>query len=140
MTTFIKTIIAYMAVLLSFFIAGNPENIVATVNGTITTETQVISVTVKNETGKIVNHSSVYITRLEQKINDEWVTVGTIDEIPDDLIVFYPTLEYNTKVNIYSFGIESLSAGEYRFVLTYNVKMPENTKATSYGYFSVVVV
>lgn len=132
----IKNIIIYIALIMSFFIVGDAQNVVATVNGEPTSETQVISVTVKNETGEIVKHSSSEIEGLERKIDGEWIVVGYCGGL-EDAVIFYPKAEYTTSVNIKQFGVEKLEPGEYRLVVPYSVKTTEVVRTNAYAYFTV---
>ena len=67
----LKTVAIFIAFIMSFFTVGNAEGVVATVNDEITSETKVIYVTVKNETGEVVKHSSSEIEGLERKVDGE---------------------------------------------------------------------
>ena len=131
-----KTIIILIAFVMSFFTVGNAENVVATVNGEITSETKVISVTVKNETGEVVKHSSIPIRALEHKVDGEWAVVGFCGGV-EDLVMFYPKDEYITSVSVKAFGIEKLEPGEYRLRISYSVKTTEVVYTNAYAYFTV---
>ncbi len=134
MAQIIQYITIYFTIFLSLFLGYNPDNVTATVNNTVTVETQILSVTVKNETRRIVIQSGVAITAIEQKIDNEWRNIGNVNAIPEIAHIFYPTVEQTHEVSLKdAFDIESLSVGEYRLVVPYD----SEGARISYAYFTV---
>lgn len=134
MIRIIQNMILAVSLFLSLFLGLNADGLKATVNDTVTTETEVITVTVKNETRACTGHSgSILVTAIEQKIDGEWVEIGHVDSIPEDAMSLYPTFKTTETFNIKRFGIEHLSVGEYRFVVPYSC----DGRRTAYAYFSV---
>ncbi len=126
------------AIILSLFISGEPYNVAATVNGEVTSESQVISVTVKNDTGKTINLVAPVVKSVEKEVDGIWETVGFAWLMEDGSRVCYPTQEVTTKISLSSYDISSLSAGEYRLSIPYSVKTKEETIHTyAYAYFNV---
>ncbi len=129
----IQNMILAVSLFLSLFLGLNADGLKATVNDTVTTETEVITVTVKNEARGCTEHSGILVTALEQKLDGEWKTIGRVGAIPEEAISLYPTFETTETFNIKRFGIDSLSVGEYRFVVPYRC----DGYRTAYAYFTV---
>ena len=129
----IQSMILAVSLFLSLFLGLNADGLKATVNDTVTTETEVITVTVKNETRGCTEHSGILVTELEQKLDGEWKTIGRVGAIPEVSMILYPTFKTTETFNIKRFGIDSLSVGEYRFVVPYSL----DTDRIAYAYFTV---
>lgn len=138
MKTLFTKITVLFAIILSLFISGEPYNVVATVNGEVSSESQVISVTVKNDTGKIVNLSAPVVKSVEKEVNGTWETIGFVWIMEDGSRVCYPTQEITKEISLSSYDISLLSEGEYRLSIPYSVKTNEETIHTcAYAYFYV---
>lgn len=134
MTKIILNAILAVSLFLSLFFGLNADNVTATVTDTVTTETQVINIDIKNGTRSTVSFCDDFMaTSLEQNINGEWVEKGSLGPIPEVALVVYPTFTVTDTVNLLSFGIDHLSVGEYRFVISYSC----DGHRTAYAYFNV---
>lgn len=135
MLQIIQKITIYITILLSLFFGYNPENVKATVNSDVTTQSTEISVSIKNETKRPVTQNGAAITAIEKNNDGAWVEIGRVGEVSEPENVFYPTLEQNHTVSLKAdFNIDSLTPGEYRLVIPYDL----DGTHTAYAYFTVV--
>ncbi len=134
MISIFQNVILAVSLFLSLFFGINADNLTATVDHPVTTETQTFTVTVKNETRGCTQHSgSVLVTAIEQKIDGEWTKIGYVKAIPEDAMAIYPTFKVSETFSIKRMDIDSLTIGEYRFVIPYRC----DGVRTAYAYFTV---
>ena len=134
MLNVLRTIILYISLFLSLFLGYNADNLTATVNDTVTTETKEITVTIKNETRITTGMNGYYpVQSIEQNVNGEWKQTGCLSSVPEIAMVLYPLDKIEHTVQLEALGISSLSAGEYRLVIPYSA----DGHRTAYAYFTV---
>lgn len=128
--TLIKKIIAIFAVLISFFISGNINNVSLSLEDPVDISTQKIVVNFKNETGKYITQP--YLLSFEKYNDGEWEEIGHGDYPMTEMAKrILPTEEGKISINLKQIGIDSLSEGNYRITIAYNVIFNKTNKLGS---------
>ncbi len=137
MNAIVKGISAFIAVIMSIFTIGTAAGFEPYVVEEVTTETTKITVEAKNLTWVTVGDPRV--RSIEKKENDEWVTVGEYTEFTAIYGFFRPFGTFKEYVRFKNMGLsDTLSEGEYRVKVTFDLKGFKNTPhQTAYAYFTV---
>lgn len=137
MSKLIKFISVILALLMSYFVAGDPEGFEATVVNPVTTQTMQFEVHMVNKTGKKVHDPR--ITALEVCIDGEWTEIGRTKEYNDIAETWKPLTELTDTFHLNSMNIyEPLEKGEYRVVIDFAMDTKDGKlPCESYAYFTV---
>lgn len=120
MTVIIKKIIAIFAVLVSFFISGNINNVSLSIEEPVEISSQKIIVNYKNETGKYITQP--YLLSFEKYTDGEWKEIGNGEyPMPEMAKKILPTEEGKISITLNQLGVDCFSKGEYRITIAYEV-------------------
>ncbi len=128
-------LIAIILFAVSFLIPGEADNMDISVTVS-NTETQIITVEWKNNTGKAVTEPRFYI---EKQNGEEWTDVPFAPGFgfPEIYTRYYPTEGGRITVDTARDLKEPLSQGTYRITLCYDVLYSENTNGNAHCIFVI---
>ncbi len=132
----IKKLTAIFSVILSFFFIGSPKGFQPEVRETVTTQTTQITVEALNKTGVRVTNPRV--ESIEMLDGDQWVEIGAYDSFTEPYVIFRPLGKFRETVRFAHIGAsETLPEGEYRVVVTFEIRPSVNDEVnqTAYAYF-----
>ena len=138
MQLFLKAISMLLALIMSYFIVGNPDGFQPHIVEKVTTETKQITILGENKTGNKIGDPR--IVRIEQLIDEKWVFKGEPIDINSDYSTYNPlsTFKYTLQFTEIDAENNTLPVGEYRIVIAYNLITSKGNKdCFSYAYFTI---
>lgn len=141
MQSVIKFISILLALIMSYFIVGNPEGFQPYVVETVTTQTTQITIIGENKTRNKIGDPRV--ERIEKMVEKEWTLVGEPTDIDSDYSTYNPLSTYKHILCFeeLSTGNKTLTEGEYRIVISYTLMTPKgNVEHIAYSCFTVFEV
>lgn len=138
MKSIVKIISMFLALIMSYFVAANPDGFQPKVVEEVTTETTQITIVAENNTRKKLGDPRV--VRLEKMVGEEWVEIAKDVDTNEVYATYNPLVTYKHTIHFAQtdLGAETLAEGQYRVVIDYSIlEAKGNQSGVAYAEFTV---